>query len=222
MIYSALPCPDGNFWLVSSGPYNPDNGFHVPAGMVARALPGSPSANYNQLDLYSFTGEHLQSVRLLEEYAGWHGPMAATSSELVLQGTDLIHFGTAADGNFKEQTQVKLAPPVRGGIRLLSSSGDLLLIDRALGNMVVIDPRTKAGSVVQLPMPHPVQAATADSGYVYLLFANTVLKTDLAGQILHTYGLQLSRGFVPASLGVTGNSLYLVNKAGHAARYQLN
>jgi hypothetical protein len=88
--------------------------------------------------------------------------------------------------------------------------------------MLVIDPQTKGGSVARLDQPHPIKAAAADADYVYLLSRDSVLKSDLSGHVLFTYRFQFSRGFAPASLGVTRNALYLVDKTGHTERFPLN
>jgi hypothetical protein len=113
-IYSALPRPDGSVWLISSGLYR------FPESPVA--LPGNPvsthAENYNELDLYSPAGDHLGSLRLLAEVAGSESPIAAANDQLALRNTSapgftpqqtLIHFGTVADGRFKERTQVRLS-----------------------------------------------------------------------------------------------------------------
>jgi hypothetical protein len=92
----------------------------------------------------------------------------------------LLHFGTVVDGQFKERRQVKLVPPVAGGIPIIAPDGNLLLIDKASGNMVIVDSRAKGGTVVRLAEPAPVKAAAADSDYVYLLSGDSVIKTDLA------------------------------------------
>jgi hypothetical protein len=113
-----------------------------------------------------------------------------------------------AGEQFKESTLVRLAPPVRGAIPVLRSNGSLLLIDKTSGSVMVADPQTKSGSVLQPadPHPHPVQAAAVDSHFLYLLSSGVVLRTDLAGNVLSTYRFRFGSGFQPASLGVTGNA----------------
>jgi hypothetical protein len=125
------------------------------------------------------------------------------------------------DGQFKERTLVRLAPPVTGDIAALASTGELILIDKKSGSIVIVDPKTKSSAVVQTAKPYPVRAAAVDSNFLYLLSAGAVLKMDLAGQSLSSYRLQFSPGFAPASLGVTGNLLYLVDRAGHTERFQI-
>jgi hypothetical protein len=133
----------------------------------------------------------------------------------------MLHFGTVVDNQFKETTQVRLEPPVNGAMPVLSPNGNLLLINKASGSMVVIDPQTKAGTVVRPAKPSRIRAAAADSSYVYLLSDGAALKTDLTGKVLSTYRFQLRRGFDPSSLAVTGNSFYLADKSGHIARFRL-
>jgi hypothetical protein len=235
-INAALPRPDGSVWLLSSSPYPMLEPFGVGTGLgIGDASPVRPPAgrgssetlNYNQMDLYSPAGEHLAFLRVLANVAS---PIAAGNDQLVLRSTgapgfpitpQVLRFGTVADNQFKERTQVRLEPPVNGAIPVLSPNGDLLLINKASGTMVVIDPQTKAGSVIKLPKPSRIRAAASDSGYVYLLSDGAALKTDLTGQVLSTYRFQLRRGFDPSSVAVTGNSLYLADKSGHVARYCL-
>jgi len=234
-IYAALPRPDGSVWLLSSSPYHLLEPFAAGTGFgVADVSPGrapagrgsSTTTNYNQLDLYTPAGEHLAFLRLLANAAA---PIAAGDDRLILRSTgapgfrlpQTVYFGTVVDNQFKEKTQVRIEPPVIGAIPVLTSNGDLLLIDKDTGNMVVIDPNTKAGSIVRLVKPNRIRAAASDSGYVYLLSANAVIKTDLTGQVLSTYRFQLRRGFDPSYLAVTGNSLYLADKSAHIARFRL-
>lgn len=233
-IYAALPRPDGSVWLLSSSPDRMLDPFGVETGFgVADASPRPPEGrgsstgpNFNQLDLYSPAGDHLAFLRLLAFAAI---PVAAGNNRLILRSTsppgfktpDTIYFGTVVDNQFKETSQVRLEPPVTGAIPILASNGDLLLIDRDSGNMVVIDPNTKAGSVAHLAEPHRIQAAASDSGFLYLLSANSVLKVALTGQILLTYRPQLRRDFDPTSLGVSGNMLYLADKSAHVIRLHL-
>ena len=88
--------------------------------------------------------------------------------------------------------------------------------------MMVVDPRTKSDSHLPPADPHPVQAATVDSNSLYLLSTSgTVLKTDLVGNVLSTYRFRFGSGFRPTSLGVTGNSLYLIDRAGHTQRFRI-
>jgi hypothetical protein len=77
------------------------------------------------------------------------------------------------------------------------------------------------GSVLQPADPHPVQAAAVDSSFLYLLSNGAVLRTDLAGNVLSTYRLRFGTGFQPASLGVTGNALYLIDRTGRAECFQI-
>ena len=186
------------------------------------ARPSGQINNYHQLDLYSQAGEHKRSVRVLDEYRGLGGPIAATANQIVFRSAEVIDFGTVVGDSFHRRTEVRLNPSVPGAIAALASNGDLLLIDKHSGNMVVMDPAKQSGSVVQLAQPHPVSAVAAGADSVYLLSDGAVLKTDPAGHIVATYQPQLNAGFRPVSLGVTGNALYLVDKAGRAARYQLN
>ena len=157
-------------------------------------------------------------------------PVAAVGHLLVLRGTvglitsrqpEQIHFGTVAGEHFKESALVSLAPPVVGAIPVLTSNGNLLLIDKTSGSMVVVNPKTKSGSVLQPADPHPVQAAAVDSDFLYLLSTGAVLKTDLVGKVLSTYQFRFGSGFRPASLGATGHALYLIDRAGRAERFQI-
>ena len=69
--------------------------------------------------------------------------------------------------------------------------------------------------------PYPVNAAAAESDFLYLLSSSTVLKMDLGGTVLTTYRFQLDRNFRAATLGVTGDDLYLVDRVGRTERFQL-
>jgi len=233
-IDTALLNPNGDVWILSSSPYHLLEPFGVGSGLGITDAPqvrapsgrgSSQTTNFGQLDLYSPAGDHLAFLRLLALAAI---PIAAGNDRLVLRSTgppgrrtpQIVYFGTVADNRFKEETQVRIDPAVFGAIPVLASNGNLLLIGRDSGNMVVIDPNSKSGSVVRLTKPHRVRAAAADSGYIYLLSADTVLKTDSTGNVLSTYPVQV-RGFVPVTLGVTGNLLYLADNTGHVARFQL-
>jgi hypothetical protein len=233
-IDTALPNPNGDVWILSSSPYRLFETFGVGSGLGITDVPqvrapvgrgSSQTTTFGQLDLYSPIGDHLAFLRLLSLAAT---PIAAGNDRLVLRSTgppgrrtpQIVYFGTVADNRFKEETQVRIEPPVFGAISVLASNGNLVLISKDSGNMVVIDPTSKSGSVVRLTKPHRIRAAAADSGYIYLLSADTVLKTDSTGNVLSTYPVQV-RGFVPSILGVTGNLLYLADNAGHVARFQL-
>jgi hypothetical protein len=199
-----------------------DLGSSSPASHTTSLRSSDPPTNYTEMDLYSPAGEHLATARLLAFVVGAELPIAAANDEVVLRTGDmrgsgpqtLLHFGTIVDGKLSERTQVKLVPPVACGIALIATSGDLVLIDRVSGSRLTINPKTKSGTVARLSKPARVKAAASDSDYVYLLTGDSVLKTDSAGQVLSTYRLQFSRGFVPAALGVTGESLFLDNKTG--------
>jgi hypothetical protein len=230
-IYEALPLPDGSVWLVASGPYNLRNSSAGGPYRTAQFNRGPSSPSFTQLDLYSPAGEHLSALRLLSPAGGWENPIAAAAHLLVLRGNvglitsqqpELIHFGTVAGEQFKESALVSLAPPVLGAIPVLTSNGNLLLIDKTSGSVVTVDPKTKSGSAHQPADTHPVQAAAADSNALYLLSNSTVLKTDFVGNVLSTYRLSLGSGFRPASLGVTGYALYLVDRAGRTERLQVD
>lgn len=235
-IYAALPRQDGSVWLVSSGPHNLFDNFATGDFAIGPLAPpagraSTPVAPYNQMDLYSPAGARLTSLRLLTPVDTWEKPLAAANDQLVLLSTthagftspqsELIRFGTVTGGQFKERTLVRLAPPVNFAFALLASNGDLLLINRTSGSMVVIDPMTHRDSVVQLARPHPVRAAAVDANDLYLLSIDVVLKTDLAGQLLSTYRFHFSRRFEPVTLGVTASVLYLVDKAGRVERFQV-
>jgi hypothetical protein len=243
-IYSALLRPDGRLWLVSSGP---SNLFQAPASIgIGTAASNVSTAGYsttghpfgqtppfNDLDLYSPDGKHLEHLRLLSPAGGTLvSPIAAGNDTLVLRDniglpglgapqSQLIEFGTVADGRFSQQASVRLKPPILRAIPIIASNGDLLLINKASGSMEVIDPNAKRGSVVRPASPHPVLAAAVEFNDLYLLSHDAVLKTDLAGRVLSTFQLQLRRGFEPAFLGVTGNALYLIDKSGHAERFKI-
>jgi hypothetical protein len=216
-IYAALPRPDGSVWLVSGGPY--------------RLLDaGGGGTLRNDLDLYSAAGKHIESLRLLAFVGGAESPIAAGNDELVLRSAgsprfppqnQVIHFGTVLRGQFQERARVRLMPPVRGAIATIAGNGELLLIDKKSGDIVVVDPKTKGDTVVRLAEPRAVRAAAADGGYVYLLAADSVVKMDLAGHVIATYYLQLGGGFEAVSLGVTGDLLYLLDKSGRVARFHV-
>jgi len=219
LINAALLRRDGSFWLVSDAPYRLDD------AVGGRIL-------FKELDLYSQAGEHLDSLRLLSPVGGSESPIAANRDELVWRSavsphfhssqTQLVHFGTAVKGEFRERTTAKLEPPIFGAISILTEDGELLLIDKASGNMEVIDPNAKRGSVVKLADPQRVRAAAVDGGFVYLLTRAAVLKTDFSGQVVATYGFQANRAFEPSCLGVTGQSMYLVDKLGHVERFAMH
>jgi hypothetical protein len=119
------------------------------------STPATPSWTFTaQPDLYSPAGEHLAALRLPALVAGSENPIAAANDELVMRtgsapgfapSQTLLHFGTVVDGQFKERRQVKLVPPVAGGILIIAPDGNLLPIDKASGNMVIVDSRAKGG-----------------------------------------------------------------------------
>jgi len=55
-----------------------------------------------------------------------------------------------------------------------------------------------------------------------LLSENAVLKTDRSGRELATYHFQFGQGFEPVSLGVTGHSLYLVDRTSRVERFPVH
>lgn len=138
-IYEALVLPDGSFWLVASGPYHLSNNFGGSIG----SWPSAPF--FNQLDRYSPTGAHLSAVRLPAPTGASESPIGAVGDLLVLRDalgvnktsrqSEPIRFGSAAGGQFKESTLVRLAPPVLGAIPVLTSNGNLLLIDKTSGSV---------------------------------------------------------------------------------------
>jgi hypothetical protein len=197
-IYSALPRPDGSVWLLSGGPHRLSQDFSVvsdlgsasPASHTMNLRASGATTNYTQMDLYNPAGEHLAAARLLAFVAGAEVPIAAAKDEVVLRTQDihgsgpqtLFHFGTIADGKFSERTQVKVVPPVAGGLSLIATSGDFVLINRVSGSRLTINPKTKNGTVVRLSKSVRVKAAASDSDYVYLLTGDSVLKTDPPGR----------------------------------------
>jgi hypothetical protein len=219
-IDSAILRQDGSFWLVSEGPYR----------LADNAVEGRNF--FNELDLYSAAGEHLESLRLLSPAGGSDSPIAANRNELVLRSAaslhfnslqaQLVHFGTAAKGQFTERTTVRLEPPIFGAIPILTANGDLLLIDKASGSMEVVDPNAKRGSFVKLADPQRVRAAAVDVNFLYLLTSDAVLKMDLPGQVMATYRFQFGRGFEPSCVGATGNALYVVDRFGHGERFVMH
>jgi hypothetical protein len=234
-IDNAIPRPDGSFWLISSGPYHPYQSSGFP-GLQNNALPapsvtgrnstGSP-AYYNDLDLYDSAGKHLESVRLLSQVGGIDTPLVASGDQLVLLSavrsqSQLLRFGTVVNQKFQEYTQVQLESPVIGDLPILTVTGELVLIDRKNGTIVIVDPKTRGVSVIPPVQPHPVRAAVADSSGLFLLFDGRVSKTDFAGKNLATYQFQFGPKFEPVALAVMGNTMYLVDQAGHTERFLLN
>jgi len=154
-IYEALPCPDGSVWLVAMGPYS----LMLPGDAGNGPFAGPELADdFQQLDLYSPAGKHLSSLRLLSR-GTWETPIAAAGDLLILRAsvftrlgsdrrTELIRFGTAAGGQFKETAIARLRPPILGAIPVVASNGNLVLIDKTSGNIVVVDPKTGSGSVL--------------------------------------------------------------------------
>ena len=59
----------------------------------------------------------------------------------------------------------------------------------------------------------------AATDFLYLLSSNEVLKTDSTGTVLGTYRLRLGRNFRPATLGVTGDDLYLMDNTGRVEQF---
>lgn len=238
-IYQALPRPDGAMWFLSTDPHDLAEGFGA-ASDLGTALPNPPATGrvnnyqrtYNLIELYDRFGERLELIRTLGLVAGSAIPVAATGTQLVLRSTgpllfessakQVFSFGIPAHGKIEERTRVVLSTPVSRAVPIATGDGKLLLISRDSGNMLVIDPASRSGALVRLTEPHPVRAAVADSGFVFLLSTNAVLQADLAGHIVSTYQLRLRRGFEPFSIGVSGNLLYLVDNAGRAERFQLN
>lgn len=238
-IYTALFRQDGSVWIVSSGPASFSEFSAI--GSLGSAAPEHAStgqlfqhlAPYNDFDLYNPTGKHLDSVRLLRPAAGGtENAVAAGGDELVLLGSygppglssnrsQSVRFGTVMNGEFKERTVIRLSPPIRGFIPILVPNGNLLLINKTSGGMEVLDPSAKSGVYIHLSEPHPVRAAAFDAGYLYLLSGPVVLKTDLSGHLLSTFQFQLTSGFDPMLIGVTGAALYLVDKSGRAERFRL-
>jgi hypothetical protein len=233
-IDNAIPRPDGTFWLVSSGPYHPYQTFGFP-GLQSSALPApsikgrsstDSAAYYNDLDLYDSAGKHLESVRLLSPAGGFDAPLAASGDQLVLLSavksqSQLLRFGTIVNQKFQESARVRLDSPIIGKLPILTVSGELVLIDRKNGTMMIVDPKTGGVSVKPSVQPHPVRAAVADPSGLFLLFDGRVSKTDFAGQVLATYQFQFGRTFEPVALDVIGNTMYLVDQAAHTERFLL-
>jgi hypothetical protein len=227
-IYAALPRSDGSVWLVSAGPHKWVDG---PAVGDMGGAPFARPDSFNELDLYSRSGRHLEALRLLSPAGGSASPIAADNDQLVLRSaasarfgppqSQFIRFGKAVNGEFKERTAVRLEPAILGAIPILAENGSLLLIGKTSGTMEVIDPQTRRGSIVRLAKPERVRAVAQEAGYLYLLSSDAVMKTDLAGQVLSTYRFQFVRGFEPVCLGVTGRWLYLVDKFGHGQRFTI-
>ncbi len=228
-IYAALPRPDGSVWIVSAGPQA--FGGMSPIGN-ARPVGGTNNPTYyQQLDLYSRSGEHRESLRIVNLVLGSEVPLAATDDELVLSTggaphfrspDQFIRFGTVEAGRFKERTQVRLTPPIYGAIPVITQDGDLLLVNKRSGNMAVIDPKTKVGSVTPLAKPQLIRAAATDAKFIYLLSSDSVVKIDRTGEVFSEYRFQFEHGFVPVAIAVTGHWLYLVERSGHALRYLLD
>jgi hypothetical protein len=231
-IDGALLRPDGSVWLVSTGPYDLTTNFGgTPiASNMGRIAPRTPL--FDDLDLYNPAGEHVTSFRLLSPDWLSESPIAASGDEIVLRSSahavglavsqsEILHFGTVAGGQFHERAQVPVSPPAFGAIPLLASNGDLLLVQKASGAILAIDPSAGGGPVVHAGTVHPVQAAALDSDQLYLFSGDTAARADLAGHVLATWRLQFSPGFKPAALGVTGGCLYLVDMAGRVERFPL-
>ncbi len=232
-IYRALPLPDGRVWSVSQGPYEQFSGSCcVDMAPMGRGVGrGSTTAvPYNQFDLYSPDGKHSSSLRLMATgTVPTDFPIAAASDMLVMLAwlgygtpqTALIRFGTVIGGHFHEERVVEFDPPFRRTVAVLAGKDDLVLIDKVAGNMVVVDPQTGSHRLLLPARRYPVRAAAADIDSLYLLSSNDVLKTDLTGTILATYRFRFDRGFRPATLGVAGNNLYLVDHSGRVEEFQI-
>lgn len=223
-IFQAVPRPDGSIWVAYGGPYTLAGEF---------GLPMRPATPNNEFVLFSRAGQQLKSLRMLVPNWRSESLIAAgvDDDEVVLRSAthagslsaqeQMLHFGSVgADGQLHERAQVKLQPVVSGAIAVLRSDGVLLLISKNTGNIVVVDPNTKCGSVIRLAHPHPVRAVALDSNSLYQRVSNdTILKTDVAGEIVSTIHLQLGRGFQPTLLSVAGSLLYLADNSGRTERF---
>jgi len=228
-IYEALPLPDGSVWIVARGPYQLlTKGF---GGFVPNAGP-SAGDDFQELDRYDPAGKAISSVRLLSRTDA-EVPIAAAGDVLVvraaLRGAEgfpaneaTVRFGTVDSGRFRQTAEVPLPPPPHSAIAVLTARGDLWLIGKLTGNVEVVDPKTGGVAVLPTGTPHPVVAAAADPDSLYVLAADTVLKMDLAGKRLATYRLQFGRGFQPAALAVTGDALYLADRAGRTECFRIH
>ncbi len=231
-IYRALPVPDGSVWIVAQGPYDPSSDDWRLADPMPRPVEagGQPSTrHYNQLDLYGADGRHLSSARILATQPGpLDFPIAAAADMLVVLGwlgygtpqTELIRFGTVSDKAFHQSRSVEFRAPFRRIVPVLAADRKLFLIDKVAGNILAIDPQSGSRQLLRPSRPHPVQAAAADSDFLYLLSADQVLKTNLAGTVLATYRLRFDRGFRPTTLGAAGDDLYLMDDAGRVEEFR--
>ena len=193
-----------------------------------------PSGSYVDLARYSALGKRLESVRLARPAGvASETAIAAFGDEVVLRTaghrvgvrasqSEGIEFGTIVQKKFKNSVSFHLDPPLTNAIPILFSNGDLLLIHWDTGDFEALDPNLNKGTLVPLSNPAPVRAVAVDSNRIYLLSGDAVLKADLTGQVLATFRCQLDGGFVPAFVGLGGTSIYLVDKWGHAKRFEMN
>jgi hypothetical protein len=133
--------------------------------------------------------------------------------------TEVIRFETVANGTPRESKIVQLDAPFRRTVAALAANRKLFLIDKVSGSMLAIDSQSGSRQLFRPAHTRPVQAAAADSDFLYLLSSNDVVKTDLTGTILATYRLRLGRGFRPVTLGVAGDDLYLMDNTGRVEEF---
>ncbi len=241
---------DGSIWFVSSptpvgldedrAVTNVMNSFTPPRinvaaqGVEANSEFESSAFGYGPFSLelarYSPMGKRLESLHFVRPAGVLSQNLAAASAGVVVLRTlgtpvgasrsEGLQFGTVEHGKFKQSVAFHLDPPVMNAIPVLLANGNLFLISRNTGNIEVIDPNLKKGSLLRLPSPSPVRAAAAAGNYLYLLLPDGVLKMSLSGQAIATFRFQLGGGFMPAFIGVIDNSIYLADRHGHVEQFE--
>lgn len=228
-VYWGFPLTGGGAWLASSKSHREFESHPAP-GFEPTHQSSTGESVTEELDRYGANGDVQASIRFLSSPSfNRTSVLAATADRLVLQsvigrtglGSEVLRFGRVQDGQFLEEAQVHLNPPVPGAIAILGSDGKLYLVERHSGNLLIVDPVTKVGAVKVAQRPAEVIAGGIDGGNLYLLSRTGVSKCDLDGRVASVYNLEWGAEFVPSEIATSASHLFVADRRGRVERFDM-
>ncbi len=200
-----MPRPDGGVW------------FCIASGIQ------------RWLDLYDPQGHLTKSGLRITGPEQPRRVLAATEDNVVYYGLRNVHFESTGNGRLTETSAMNIGDislTEKTAIPILADNGDLILVNRSNGELLIFRPSAKTSKMVRLENSARIVAAAFHSDYLYLLSASevpanaaTVLKVDLQGNTVATYSCTPLEN--PSLLAVTADSLYLADPAGRGVRFRL-
>lgn len=223
-IYKAMPLPDGNVWIVASGPHAFGEGYGVIAdtpGAAPLTLPRPVSASglrgdnsYVQLDLYTPGGKRLDSARIEGTIMSQERPIGVWSDGVVFWSVSRTVVASVSHGQVREIASAPLTT-IRGSISLTTPQGKVIVIERSSGRYAIGD-----SPVMQLARLKDVIGAAFRDGCLCAMGERRgskvlVVKGDVA------YECVMRHPFRPQLIDASGTHIYLADFAGRGERFSV-